>query len=287
MCRSHHIKAKTQNNRKTAMLITTDDVQTFANDGVIVLRKIIPTEWLLRIADSIDRDIANPAPFVHGYKANNGKGQFHGNLRTWETDPNLRDFCLHSSLPELAAIILGSSRINLFYDQLFVKEPGTPNPTRWHNDQPYWPIRGRDILSFWISPDPVTKESGALEFIRGSHKWRKMFQPERFGDTAAHSDYERNPDYLDMPDVDATRENYDIVTWDLEPGDAYIFHAMTVHGSLGNLRKDVRRRGYTVRYIGNDVLYDRRPGTNEHLRNASYCDGDRLDGPLNPQVWPK
>ena len=37
---------------------------------------------------------------------------------------------------------LGAKSLNFFYDQLFAKEPGTPQPTRWHSDQPYWPVRG-------------------------------------------------------------------------------------------------------------------------------------------------
>ena len=268
-------------------MFTDKDVQTFASDGAIVLRNLISPAWLKRIAAAIERDIAEPAPYFHGYAATGGTGQFHGNLRVWETDPDLREFCLHSGLPEMAAMILGSGRINLLYDQLFVKEPGTPNPTRWHNDQPYWPIRGRDVVSFWMSPDEVSKDSGALEFISGSHKWGTMFQPERFGDTAAHDDYDRNPDYVDMPDIDATRGDYDIVTWDLNPGDVYVFHAMTVHGAGGNLRNDVRRRGYAVRYVGDDICYDGRPGTNEHLRSADFADGDVLTGPRFPQAWPQ
>ncbi|MBT3536848.1 MAG: phytanoyl-CoA dioxygenase family protein [Rhodospirillaceae bacterium] len=267
-------------------MVSEQDIQTLADDGVMVMRNLVSSEWLDRIAAAIERDIADPAPYVHGYPATNGSGRFHGNLRTWETDPDLRDFCLNSGLGELTATLLGSDNVNLLYDQLFIKEPGTPNPTRWHNDQPYWPVRGRQILSFWISPDPVTMDSGALEFIRGSHKWGKMFQPERFGDTKAHDDYERNPDYVDMPDVEAARGDYDIVTWDLQPGDAYVFHAMTVHGAGGNLRADVRRRGYTVRYTGDDIRYDTRPGTNIHLRSEDYADGARLTAPLYPRVWP-
>ncbi len=267
-------------------MLTEQEKQTFTNDGVVVLRNVVPMNWLDRIAAAIERDIADPAPFVHGYATDEG-GRFHGNLRIWETDPDLREFCLHSDLPALAAEMLGSEQVRLLYDQLFVKEPGTSNPTRWHNDQPYWPIRGRDVLSFWFSPDPVTAQSGALEFVRGSHNWGTMFQPERFGDTKSHGDYERNPDYVEMPDIDAARDDYDIVTWDLDPGDAYVFHAMTVHGAGGNLRSDRRRRGYTVRYIGDDIRYDSRPGTNEHLRSDDYEDGDRLTAPLYPQVWPE
>ena len=268
-------------------MLSDNDIQTFNRDGAIVLRNQLSSAWLQRIEEAIERDIAKPAPFFHGYVATGGSGRFHGNLRIWETDPDFREFCLHSNLPELAANILGCDRINLLYDQLFVKEPSTPNTTRWHNDQPYWPIRGRDVVSFWMSPDGVSKDSGSLEFISGSHKWGMMFQPERFGDTAAHDDYERNPDYVDMPDIDASRDDYDIISWDLNPGDIYVFHAMTVHGAGGNLRSDARRRGYAVRYVGDDIRYDARPGTNEHLRSVDYADGDVLTGPRFPQAWPR
>ena len=267
-------------------MFTANDSQNFAKDGAIVLRSVISPVWLKRIAEAIDRDISEPAPYCHSYAAAGGSGKFHGNLRVWETDSDLREFCLYSNLPGLAAKILGSRQINLFYDQLFVKDSGTPNPTPWHNDLPYWPICGRDVISFWMSPDKVCQESGALEFIKGSHKWGTMFQPERFGETAAHDDYERNPDYVDMPNIDATRDDYDIVTWDLNPGDVCVFHATTVHGAGGNLRSDVRRRGYAVRYVGDDVRYSGRSGTNEHLRNDDYEDGDVLTGPRFPKVWP-
>lgn len=267
------------------MDLTEDQIASFESDGVVVLRDIVSADWLDRIATAIDRDIVNPGPFVHGYATEDGRGRFHGNLRTWEHDPDFRDFCLSSPLPGLAAQLLRSDAVNLLYDQLFVKEPHTGNATRWHNDQPYWPIRGRQVLSFWISPDPVTAETGALEFVRGSHRWDKWFQPERFGDTTGHDDYERNPDYVAIPDIDSARSEYDIVSWPLEPGDAYVFHALTVHGAGGNQRADRRRRGYTVRYTGGDIRYDTRPGPNANLQYDDLSDGDRLSAPHHPEVW--
>jgi hypothetical protein len=137
-------------------------------------------------------------------------------------------------LPELAAEILASEKINLLYDQLFVKEPKTPNRTRWHNDQPYWAMRGWQVLSFWIALDPVDKQNGALEFIPGSHRWGRWFQPEIFGKGAGIEQYERNLDYEPMPDIESARERYEIISWDLSPGDVYVFHALTVHGAGGN-----------------------------------------------------
>ncbi|NKB56406.1 MAG: hypothetical protein GKS00_08725 [Alphaproteobacteria bacterium] len=120
---------------------------TFDRDGAVVMRDVIDASWRARLQAAIDRDIADPGPFVHGYDTADGKGRFHGNLRIWENDPDFRALCLESHLPALAAQFFDSEKVNLLYDQLFVKEPGTENRTRWHNDQPYWAIRGWDVLA--------------------------------------------------------------------------------------------------------------------------------------------
>ena len=130
------------------------DIEAFHADGAVALRGVVNEEWRRVLAEAIEDDIANPAPFYHGYEPDNGRGRFHGNLRTWEFHDGFRRFCFESPLPKLAAGMLGSRRINLLYDQLFVKEPGTVNRTRWHNDQPYWPIDGYQVMSFWVALDP-------------------------------------------------------------------------------------------------------------------------------------
>lgn len=265
--------------------ISAEDLERLDADGAVPLRGVIDDDWLQVLRDAVESDITNPGPWSHGYVPDNGVGQFHGNVRLWETNDGMGRFCLDGPLPQLAAQCFGSEKVNLFYDQLFVKEPGTENRTRWHNDLPYWPVRGGEIMSFWVALDPVTVESGALEFIRGSHRWDTWYQPETFGKTKGHGEYERNPDYIDIPDIEAVRDQYEIITWDLEPGDVYAFHAMTVHGAGGNQREDVRRRGYTVRYCGDDARYDTRVGTNKNLRSETHADGDPLDSTRYPVVW--
>lgn len=266
--------------------VSSADIAAFHRDGAIVLRGVVAQPWLDRLAAAIERDIAKPGPFYHGYVPDGGAGRFHGNLKIWENDPEFRAFCFESGLPEIARQFFGSRKVNLLYDQLFVKEPGTVNRTRWHNDQPYWPVTGYDVLSFWLSPDPVTAETGALEFVRGSHKWDRWFQPEAFGEgkDVAKSAYEQNPDYERMIDIEADRSAYDIVSWELDPGDMYVFHALTVHGAGGNQRAEARRRGYTVRYTGDDAAYDARPGTSVPLQVATKQTGEPMDGPAFPVI---
>jgi len=260
------------------------DIHAYNEDGAVLLKGAISPEWLDRVAAAIERDIDNPGPFCHRYEVDGEQGRFHGNLRIWENDPDFRAYCFESGLPEAAAAFLGASKVNLLYDQLFVKEPGTDSPTRWHNDQPYWPVRGWDVMSFWLALDPTTAENGRLEFVRGSHKWDRWFQPEAFGKTTVNA-YDDNPDYEAMPDIDAARDDYDFITWDMEPGDVIAFQAMAVHGAGGNLLKDRRRRGYTVRYVGDDAWYDTRPGTTKQLKTDELQDGDPMESSIYPRVW--
>jgi ectoine hydroxylase-related dioxygenase (phytanoyl-CoA dioxygenase family) len=259
-----------------------EEITAFNDDGAVVLRGLVSPTELQRLADAIEEDIRDPGPFFHGYESD--EGRFHGNLRLWESNEIFRDICLNSELPQIAQVFFGSQKINLLYDQLFVKESSMSQRTRWHNDQPYWPVRGWQVLSIWIALDKTTADSGRLEFIRGSHKWDRWFQPEVFGKTAAINRYERNPDFEDIPDIEADRDSYDIISWDLEPGDVYVFHAMTVHGAGGNVLSTRRRRGYTVRYTGDDVVYDMRKGLSKPLLSDALKSGDPLDSDRYPVI---
>jgi ectoine hydroxylase-related dioxygenase (phytanoyl-CoA dioxygenase family) len=254
-------------------------IDDYERDGAVALQGVISDIELDELAAAIERDIDNPGPFFHGYESE--EGRFHGNLRLWETDTSLRALCLDSRLPAIARHYLRSRKVNLLYDQLFVKEAAMGQRTRWHNDQPYWPVRGWQILSIWIALDKTTAASGRLEFIRGSHRWGRWFQPEVFGKTDSIH-YERNPDFEDIPDIEADRDRYEIISWDLEPGDAYLFHGLTVHGAGGNRLADQRRRGYTIRYTGDDITYDIRPGLSQPL----VCPDLHPGGPLDCERFP-
>ena len=262
-------------------MITDAQREAYERDGAIRLRGIIDQSWLERLAAAIEREIAAPGPCFHGYEVEGG-GRFHGNMRVWENDPDFAAYCQESPLPALAAEFLGVDQVQIYYDQLFVKEAKTDAPTRWHNDLPYWPVRSKHIMSFWIALDPVTFESGALEFVRGSHKWGALFQPEPFA--KGGTPYERNPDYVPMPDIDATRDEYEFVSWDMEPGDLLAFDALTVHGGPAN-QSAGRRRGYTVRYAGPDMTYYEGPGTSPFLHDPSLTHGDPIAGPRYPVVF--
>ena len=151
----------------------------------------------------------------------------------------------------IAAALSGASTITFFYDQVFVKEPGTEGLTQWHQDQPYMAVDGQQLCSNWIPLDPITPET-TLEFVRGSHLWGRWFAPfDSMLDGTRHSSaaFER------CPDIEAAREDYDIVSWELEPGDCIFFQGLIVHQGRNNPTRDTRRRTLTHRWLGDDIRF--------------------------------
>jgi ectoine hydroxylase-related dioxygenase (phytanoyl-CoA dioxygenase family) len=256
-------------------------IDEFARDGVICLRQVIDQRWRDEIARAIERDYDDPGPYFHDYDGDGGR--FHASSRRWQAHPEFYRYVFQSPLPGLAAALLRSNKINLLYDQIFSKEPGTPSPTPWHNDHTVWPIAGRQVISFWLALDPVSAETGAMAFVRGSNARGQKYRPESFSKSALN--YNTTPDRAPVPDIDADRGAYDIVSWDTEPGDVLVFGSYSLHSAGGNGSDEIRRRAYSVRYVGDDVVYDPGPSTMPVLDNPGLAAGDPLDSALFPVVW--
>jgi hypothetical protein len=67
----------------------------------------------------------------------------------------------------------------------------------------------------------------------------------------------------ELPDIEANRAAYPIITWALEPGDAILFHMLALHGAPGVTN---RRRVLSVRFVGDDIRHaPRRWKTSPHF----------------------
>jgi ectoine hydroxylase-related dioxygenase (phytanoyl-CoA dioxygenase family) len=265
--------------------VSSDQVETFARDGVILLKGLVGEDWRRRLEAAIEDDLVHAPGYVHAIHSETGR--YHMTSCRWPHDPDVRDYVFNSVLPGIAAELLQSAKVNLLYDQIFVKEPGTANRTPWHNDICVYPFTGRQALSFWLALDPVTKATGGLEYIRGSHLWTKNYQTDPKGFGRKEDTYPPLPGYEFMPDIDAARGDYDIVCWDMEPGDVLAFHVRTVHGADANSSSTRRRRAYSIRYTGDDVRYAPHAACLKPLVNPELNPGDPLDSDLFPVVWPK
>lgn len=193
-----------------------------------------------------------------------------------------RQLCVGGALPEVAGQLLQSETVRFFGDQVFVKEPKTPGKTAFHQDATYFEIEGEQCCVMWVPADPVTLETGAMMYVRGSHRDGTLYKPNVFISQAPLPGSEG----ADLPDIENHLDDYDIVHFDVEPGDVLVHHYRTIHGTGGNQSRYQVRRAASIRYCGDDIRFKERPWAPPQLHHTSRLNtGDPLSGPDFPVVW--
>ncbi len=263
--------------------LTPKDRESYARDGVIRLRSVVSDEWLETLRRGIEADLANPGPHVEIYTKGDDPGFFFNDFDMWRHIPEMRDFAFEGPLAAIAAALLNSRTIALFYDHTFVKEPGTEGLTHWHQDLPYMAVGGEQFCSSWLPLDPID-QSTTLEFIRGSHAWNRWFAPfDSMRDGSRHTSQE----FERCPDIEADRAAYDIADWDMAPGDCLFFHGLIVHQGRNNPGKTKRRRIIAHRWLGDDTHFVLRDPPAEFPKSPTHLgDGDSYsEDPQFPRVY--
>jgi ectoine hydroxylase-related dioxygenase (phytanoyl-CoA dioxygenase family) len=244
--------------------LSEEQLNEYNEDGVTCVRGVMSPAEIARL--HIDLNWLNS-----GRDCNStSKTQKVDGFCLWMRSEGFRVLACNSQLPELASRFLESSKVNLFCDHLFIKEPQRPDYlTPWHNDQPYWCVTGTQVVTFWLALDPVTTDSGGLRFVKGSHRWN-------FDSLSGES-------FEPTPGIDGNPQLHCFSQYDLAAGDMTVHQGLTVHGAGGNVTGK-RRRGYVIRYTGDDVRYEPRrafvvPGSEGLLR------GQPLDSAAFPVVF--
>ena len=256
--------------------ITNQEIEAFEQDGVVCLRGLFEDVWLERLRSAVDWNMTNPGPIATNVTQG---GRLHLDVFMWTRNADFRAFVFESPVAAIAAQILKAEKVHFLFDHLLVKEPGYIKPILWHNDHPDWPLQGWNMCSVWVALDPVTKETGGVQYIKGSHQWRKWLrQKDALAEAVAHS------------------ASLELLSWNMAPGDCLVHHALTIHASSGNASTSTRRRALVTRWAGDGVTYDPRPDTFiTHINKIGVKEvnsihrlhaGDPIDCDLFPKIWP-
>jgi ectoine hydroxylase-related dioxygenase (phytanoyl-CoA dioxygenase family) len=263
--------------------LTKEEIRGYREDGIVCLRGLFDTAWidlLRRATDEVlveyrlSRRPGDPSP-----------GRFLRTVLMWTFHPAFHAFAFRSPAGAIAAQLMGSQRVLLYGDNLLIKEPGAVERTPWHQDQPYFKVNGSQICSLWLAFDRVTADTGAVEFIRGSHRWGRWFRPVAF-DSGGKRKVNESLDRLeDLPDIEGRRDAYDIVRFDLEPGDCTVHHGLTLHGAPGNRSSHQTRRGLSLRLLGEDATYVPRHSDVPTPADAYLRPGGPIECAQYPCIW--
>lgn len=238
--------------------------EKYQRDGVVVLPQALSKETMQLARQCYEWSLQNPTAAAVDLLGS-AEGHFYQDLS------NPAAFETYDKLlkqPELAALISslwGSPDVWFMYEQVFKKSGGQAGRTPWHQDTSYLPVQGTNLAVMWISFDDVAPQH-ALEFVRGSHQG-VLYDGSRFDPRDATAPLYGDGSMPRLPDIEASRERWSIVSWKTIPGDVIVFHPSVLHGG-GDTSAEQVRRTLSLRFFGNDAVVARRPGADGMAANV-------------------
>lgn len=275
----------------SSTLLATEQIDSFRHDGVLHLPGAFEPKWLTLLARGIERDMASPGPRFEARSTPGSDARYFESFWVWSDIPEFRQFVFQSPAAQLAAELLHARRINLVMDNWFRREAGARSRPPWHHDIAYFDFDG-SMCVLWLPLEATPKQDG-ISFVRGSHRWGRLFQRVFFRDhsTRGEPGIVNGLEYEAPPDIDANPADYDLVGFDCEPGDCIIFDMRTLHGALAESVPTRTTQRFTLRMTAEDgrIRYRGDWAASERaiFEAQGYGEGDTIDGAFFPRLWPR
>lgn len=166
--------------------------------------------------------------------------------------PELQSTRTYARVLELAKSWMGDD-MEIDFDMMIDKAPGTAAETPWHQDAAYWPdMPDKRAISFWIALDDADRENGCMMYVAGSHvhPLKAHFQPSPNAALQCK---------IDEEDI--------ISTGEIPVGSCMAHHGYTLHAALGNTSSDRHRRALIVNLRPSAMISYIRALGYDHLGN--------------------
>jgi hypothetical protein len=125
----------------------------------------------------------------------------------------------------------------------------------------------------------------ALLLVKGSHTWGKMFPRLNFHSSSHAAATSEIPTTQTIPDVDSDAGTYDVLSWELNPGDCVVFYCNMLHSAPSHPHTGRARWVYSTRWTGEDARFVIRDWLVPALpSDPGLLPGDPIGGELFPRV---
>lgn len=240
--------------------LTAAEVARYHADGFIFVRGLFDAEETSLLARAMEQD---PAIRDHSLlRADQEGGATRISLWNRAGDSVYGLAARSARVVDMAEALIGEP-VYHFQSKLTAKEPRVGGAWEWHQDYGYWYYNGclePKMLSMMIALDRTDASNGCLKLLQGSHRLGRL-------DHVSLTPGQNTTDPERMPHILA---KYPLIDCVLEPGDAVIFHANTLHRSDQN-RSDKRRWTFLCCYnaVSNDAF--------KREDDRSYVPLDKVD----------
>jgi hypothetical protein len=238
--------------------VTEQMKRDFATDGAIVVRGLFTLEQLQRVRECFEHGVAHPGPLAK--RVYEGTSDEHFNDYAGNPE-NLEQYLLiikEFGLDELVASLWDSENVWFLGEELFIKSGGKTGRSPWHQDTSYLAANGPHLANIWISFERLPRKN-ALEIVRGSHVGIQYDGTSYTDPADATRPLWGDAAFPRLPDIEAQRAEdpraWDVISWDLEPGDVLVFHSGALHGGAPVTPDCPSRRTLVLRFFGDKLYY--------------------------------
>eukprot|EP00931_Biecheleriopsis_adriatica_P039093 TRINITY_DN22360_c0_g1_i2.p1 TRINITY_DN22360_c0_g1~~TRINITY_DN22360_c0_g1_i2.p1 ORF type:complete len:266 (+),score=44.17 TRINITY_DN22360_c0_g1_i2:108-905(+) len=258
------------------------DMDDYRRDGVVHVPGAFNSAWISYMQSAFDSAMASPSEYAeisrsqvswwNAFSDNASLSMFMDFIFFEEAEkrvPAWAHVVKFSPAASLIASLMGSATAAFFYGQLIRKRSGAES-IPWHQDLAYWKVDGRQLGTVWVALDDIPADAG-VQYVRGSHRHSAKVQ---------HA--------LDDSSIDSK----DLLSFDMEAGDALCFDARIVHGSWRTPKNQAcDHRRVALRFAGDDAVYCDRPGhtpipTEKVEKRHGLQPGDSIACAAFPKVYP-
>ncbi|MBB4223335.1 phytanoyl-CoA dioxygenase family protein [Variovorax guangxiensis] len=197
--------------------VSFDERLRFLRDGVVCLRGIVSPEWIELARDGIEQ----------------------------RRDGLLQRVVSESGASEIAGQLTVTRRLRWICDQLlFDKDVSAATATPWHQDMSCGLADSHRIVHLWMPVDHMPRET-APEVVRGSHLWKTGYRiAGQSGEAPA----------IELPDIESNRGAFDIVGYEVDPGDVVAFNHRALHHAGPVMSFGEKHRAFAILCADDELL---------------------------------
>ncbi|WP_446830330.1 phytanoyl-CoA dioxygenase family protein [Candidatus Foliamicus sp.] len=274
--------------------VTREIVESYREVGVAHVPRVFTKDWVARMTRIIDSVIGGlrDGSVVFGPHETMRDVEFedHGGytrlVNAYWRVPEMQALVESCDCAEVVADVIGSDEMRAWVDGIFLKEGSREETaTPWHNDECLFPFSGEHSPSMWVALTDMRADNAPLLTLAGSNK-----DPHRYVSSWAIEGVEPPPNFHPWSELleRVGAPDADIRVWEAQAGDMLVIHPKTIHGSKPRTsRRPGRRLGFSLRWIGSDIRYQRNPTARKNPFEGSKLlkEGERIPDAVLPVTW--
>ena len=152
--------------------------------------------------------------------------------------PWVDELVRHPRILDVVEDVIGAD-ILVYWATFFIKDPGTPAFTAWHQDATYFGLEPYEHVTAWVALSDASSEAGCMDVLSSQGAPRQMHH--------AAKRLEHSINGAGQVIVEPVDER-DVIAMELKAGELSLHHTLCPHRSAPN-RASYRRVGIGISYV--------------------------------------